>query len=113
MSKESNRQLLTIGVFILTIVVAILLFIVGVIDWTLIVPVVFLLSGLWFLVLGAMRMGKPIKYERSGFSTMALGLVAIAVGGAWILFSVNWLYSVVVILLVVAGLAIAAALRHK
>jgi hypothetical protein len=113
MSKESNRQLLTIGVFILTIVVAILLFIVGVIDWTLIVPVVFLLSGLWFFVLGAMRMGKPIKYERSGFSTMAIGLLAIAVGGAWILFSVNWLYSIVVILLVVAGLAIAAALRHK
>ena len=44
---------------------------------------------------------------------MALGLVAIAVGGAWALFSINWLYSLIVILLVVAGLAIAAALRHK
>jgi hypothetical protein len=113
MSSGSNRTLLTIGVFFLTVVVAILLFVAGLIDLTLIVPVVFLLTGLWMLVLGAIRMGKSIKYERSPFSTMALGLVAIAVGGAWFLFSYNWLYSLVVILLVVAALAIAAALQRK
>jgi hypothetical protein len=111
--SESNRNLLTIGVFILTIVVAILLYVAQLIDWTLIVPVVFLLSGLWILALGALRMSKAVKYERSSFSTMALGLVAIAVGGAWFLFSYNWLYSLVVILLVVAALAIAAAIKHK
>jgi hypothetical protein len=113
MSSESNRTLLTIGVFILAIVVAILLYAAGLIDWTLIVPVVFLLTGLWMLALGAIRMSKPAKYERSPFSTMALGLVAIAVGGAWFLFSFNWLYSLVVILLVVAALAIAAAVQRK
>jgi len=113
MSSESNRQLLTIGVFILTVVVAILLYAVNLIDWTLIVPVIFLLSGLWMLALGAIRMGKPVKYERNAFSTMTLGLIAIAVGGAWFLFSFNWLYSLVVILLVVAALAIAAALKRK
>ncbi|MCW4000330.1 MAG: hypothetical protein NWE93_08820 [Candidatus Bathyarchaeota archaeon] len=111
--SESNRNLLTIGVVILTFVVAILLYAAGLIDWTLIVPVVLLLSGLWLLALGAMRMGKPVMYERTAFSTAALGLVAIAVGGAWALFSVNWLYSVVVILLVVAALAIIAALKRK
>lgn len=111
--SESNRELLTIGVVIITVVVAIVLYVAGLIDWTLIVPVVLLLSGFWMLALGAMRMGKPLKYERSGFSTMALGLIAIAVGGAWALFSFNWLYSLIVILLVVAGLAIAAALRRK
>jgi hypothetical protein len=113
MSIESNRTLLTIGVFFLTIVVAVLLYAAGLIDWTLIAPVVFLLTGLWMLVLGAIRMGKTAKYERSPFSTMALGLVAIAVGGAWFLFSYNWLYSLVIILLAVAALAIAAALQRK
>jgi hypothetical protein len=113
MSSESNRTLLTIGVFFLTIVVAVLLFAAGLIDWTLIVPVVFLLSGLWMLALGAIRISKPVKYERGSFSTIALGLVAIAVGGAWFLFSFNWLYSLIVILLVVAALAIAAALQRK
>jgi hypothetical protein len=113
MSSDSNRTLLTIGVFFITIVVAVLLYVAGLMDWTLIVPVVFVLNGLWFLVLGLMRMGKPVLYERSPFSTMALGLVAVAVGGAWFLFSFNWLYSVVVILLVIAALAIVAALQHK
>jgi hypothetical protein len=113
MSSESNRQLLTIGVIILTVVVALVLLILGIIDWTLLIPVVLLLSGVWLLALGAMQMGKPIRYERSPFSTMALGLVAIAVGGAWILARINWIYSIVLILLVLAGLAIAAALRRK
>ena len=111
--SESSRNLLTIGVFIITIVVAIVLYVAGLIGWTLIVPVVLLLSGLWMLALGAIRAGKPVKYERSSFSTMALGLCAIAIGGAWFLFSFNWLYSLIVVLLVVAGLAIAAALRRK
>ncbi len=111
--SESNRNLLTIGVFILTIVIAIVLYVAGLIDWTLIVPVVFLLTGLWMLALGAIRMSKPVKYERSAFSTMALGLAAIAVGGAWFLFGINWLYSLIVILLAIAALAIAAALQRK
>ena len=111
--SESSRQLLTIGVFFLTIVVAILLYAAGLIDWTLIVPVVLVLSGLWALALAGIRASKPQKYERGTFSTMALGLCMIAVGGAWYLFAFNWLYSLVVILLVLGALAIAAALRRK
>ncbi len=111
--SESNRNLLTIGVFILTIVVAILLYVANIIDWTLIVPVILLLSGLWLLSLGAIRQSKPVKYERDAFSTMALGFVAVAIGGALFLYRFNWLYSLVVILLVVAALAIVAALKRK
>lgn len=111
--SESTRNLLTIGVFILTIVVAIVLYMAGLIDWTLIVPVVLLVSGIWLLALGTIRAGKPVKYERSPFSTIALGLIAFAAGGAWFLFSINWLYSLVVILVVVAALVIAAALKRK
>lgn len=111
--SESNRNLLTIGVFILIVIVTIILYLAGLIDWTRIVPVVLLLSGIWLLTLGAIRAGKPVKYERSSFSTIALGLFAIAAGAAWFLFSINWLYSVIVILLVAAALAIAAALKRK
>jgi hypothetical protein len=111
--SESNRNLLTIGVFILIVVVAIVFYMAGLIDWTRIVPVVLLLFGIWLLTLGVIRAGKPVKYERSSFSTIALGLIAIAAGGAWLLFSINWLYSVIVILLVVAALVIAAALKRK
>jgi hypothetical protein len=111
--SESRRQLLSIGVFFLTIVVAILLFAAGFIGWTLIIPVVLVLSGCWALVLAGIRASKPQKYERGTFSTMALGLCMIAVGGAWFLFAISWLYSLVLILLVLGALAIVAALRRK
>ncbi len=114
MSDGNSRTLLTIGVFLITIVIAVLLYVTAIIsDLVLILPLVFLFNGFWFLVLGIIRMGKPVKYERSPFSTMALGLIAIAVGGAWFLSSINWLYSLIVILIVLAALAIAAATQRK
>lgn len=111
--SESKRTLLTIGVIFIVIAVTLLLYIVGLLSWTLIVPGVFVFSGLWILSLGIMRTNSSGKYERSGFSTMTLGLVAITVGGAWFLFSINWIYSLIVILLAAAGLTIATALQHK
>ena len=111
---ESSRDLLSIGAFLIIIVVAILLFAAGFIDWTLIIPVIMVLSGGWTLVLAGMRASNPQKYERGAFSTMGLGLLLIAVGGGWYLFSVNLaLYAVVLVLLALAAIAIAAALRRK
>jgi hypothetical protein len=111
--SESSRQLLSIGVFFIAVVVGILLYAAGLIGWTLIAPVVLLVFGCWMLALAGMRSSKPLKYERGGFGTAALGLCLIAVGGAWFLFAFNWLYSIVLILLVLGALAIAIALRRK
>jgi hypothetical protein len=115
MSSENNkRMLLSVGFFFISIVVAVLLYIAGVItDWVLMVPIIFLLNGIWFFALGAIRLSKPVKYERSPFGTVAIGLIAVAVGGAWFLWSINWLYSLIMILLVIAALAIVAALQRK
>jgi hypothetical protein len=113
--SESSRQLLSIGVFFIAVVVAILLFTVGLIGWTLIAPVVLVLYGCWVLSLAGMRANKPIKYERGFFGTMALGLCLIAVGGAWFVFAFTGSipYALVVLLLVLGALAIAAALKRK
>jgi hypothetical protein len=111
---ESRRETLSIGVFLIIIVVAIMLYAAQVItDWTLIFPLVLVLSGCWALVLAGIRASNPQKYERGAFSTMSLGLLLIAVGGAWYLFPVNPLYSLVLVLLFFGALAIAAALRQK
>jgi hypothetical protein len=112
--SESRRQLLSIGVFLLIIVAVIVLYAATIIDWTLIIPLILVLSGCWTLVLAGMRASNPQKYERGAFSTMGLGLLLIAVGGGWYLFSVNLaLYALALILLVLAAIAIAAALRRK
>jgi hypothetical protein len=111
--SSSDRQLLTFGVFLIIIVVGILLAVAGVIGWGLFVPVVAVLSGCWVIALAGMRAGKPQKYERGTFSTISGGVGLIALGAAWYLFSIYWIYSLVVILLVVAALAIATALRRK
>jgi hypothetical protein len=111
--SEGKRQLLTIGVFFIVAVVAILLFAANIIGWTLIIPVVLVLFGIWMLVLAAMRGSTPQKYERDVFSTISMGVLLIAVGGAWYLFPINWLYSLVLILLLLGAVAIAAAMRRK
>jgi hypothetical protein len=111
---ESRRELLSIGVFLIIVVVAILLYVAQVItDWTLIIPVILVLSGFWMIVLASIRASNPQKYERGAFSTMGFGLLMIAVGGAWYLLGINWLYSVILILVVLAALVIAAALMRK
>jgi hypothetical protein len=108
-----DRQLLSIGVFLIIIVAGILLAVTNVIGWNLFVPDVAVLCGCWALVLGAMRMVKPQRYERSAFGTMGGGVGLIGLGVAWYLFGINWLYSLVVILLLISALAIATALRSK
>jgi hypothetical protein len=110
---ESRRDTLSLGVFLIIIVVAIMLYAASLIDWTLIIPVILVLSGCWALVLAGMRATNPQKYERGAFSTISLGLLLIAVGGAWYLFVVDPLYALALILLVFGALAIAAALRRK
>ena len=111
---ESRQETLSIGVFLIIVVAAIMLYAAHLItDWMLIFPLVLVLSGCWTLVLAGMRASNPQKYERGAFSTMGLGLLLIAVGGAWFLFAFNVLYSLALILLVLATLAIAVALRRK
>lgn len=111
---QSGRDLLSIGAFLIIIVVAILLFAAQLISLGLVIPLILVLSGCWALVLAGIRASNPQKYERGAFSTMGLGLLLLAVGGGWYLFSVNLaLYALALILLVIAAIAIAAALRRK
>lgn len=111
---ESRRQLLSIGVFCVIIVVGIVLVAAQLIAWTLIFPVILVLSGCWVVVLAAMRSSNPQKYARGAFSTAGLGTLLIALGGAWYLITLGYLlYALALIILDIGGLAITAALRRK
>jgi hypothetical protein len=111
--SESRRQLLSIGVFLLIIVAVIVLFATTLIALTVVIPLILVLSGVWILILAIVRSQNPQKYERGAFSTLNMGLILIALGGAWYLVYINWLYSLALLLLILGAIAIAAALRRK
>jgi hypothetical protein len=111
---EGRRGLLSMGVFLIILVVSLILYTpLGLIDWPLIPPFIIVLYGCWAIVLAGIRATNPQKYERGPFSTFAWGLLLIAIGGAWFFVGVNRLYSLAIILLVLGVLAITAALRRK
>ena len=115
--SESSRQLLTIGVFFLIIVVAILLYPLNVThNWWNVLQLIIVLFGVWILVLAAMRAQNPQKYERTPYSTVQMGVLLMAIGGAWFLWGVTsngWIYSMALLLFALAAIAIASALRRK
>jgi hypothetical protein len=113
----AERGLLSIGVLLVIVVVSILLYVPlqVITDWTLILPLILALYGLWTIALGGMRASAPQKYERGAFSTLSMGLLLVAIGGAWFLYGYgyDWYYSLIVILLALAGVAIASAMKRK
>jgi hypothetical protein len=110
---EARRSLLTIGAFFMILVVAILLYVTGIIRDNLVAPVILVLFGSWIVGLALMRGSNTQKYARSTFGTISMGLILIAIGVAWYLAGFNWLYSVALILLVFGVIVIAEALKNK
>ncbi len=112
--SESRRSMLSIGVFFIIAVIAILLYATSAVtDWLNIFPIILVLYGVWMLVDAGMRTQNPQKYERSAVEMGELGVLLLAFGGAWLLWRTNWLYSVVVILFVLGAIAILASMRRS
>jgi hypothetical protein len=113
MASSIDRNLLSIGVFLIIVVVSVVLASVNVITWGLVPPLVIALCGCWLLVLAGMQSSSPQKYGQSAFSLLGWGVLFIAVGGALFLAGFSWVYSFTIVLLALAALAIFAALRRK
>jgi hypothetical protein len=115
MATAGRRDILSFGVFLIIVVVGILLYqpLQVITDWTLIVPFIITLSGLWLIVLAGMRSSSPQKYEMGAFSTLSWGLAFVAIGGAWFLYGYGWYYSLVVLLIVAAAVAIVASMKKQ
>ncbi|KPV63107.1 MAG: hypothetical protein AOA65_1501 [Candidatus Bathyarchaeota archaeon BA1] len=76
-----------------------------------IIPLILAFFGVWVLILAGIKSKGVEKYERGAFSTFGWGILLIAIGGAWSLAGVNWIYSLILLLLTIGVLAVAAALR--
>ena len=115
MADTGKSGLVSIGVFLIIVVMSILFYqpLQIIKDWTLLLPLIIALSGCWLAVLAGMRHSSPRKYERGSFSTLSWGLLLVAIGGAWFIYGYGWYYSLTIVLLALAALAIAAALKRK
>jgi cobalamin synthase len=113
MAKMANRNLLTIGAIFVIIVISILLYAANRLPYYYIIPTIIALFGIWLMVLALMQNFNPEKYGRGAFSYFGWGLLLVAIGGAWFMYSYNAIYSVAVVLIVLAAIAIAAAFRRK
>ena len=111
---ESRRQLLSIGVLFIIIVVAILSYAAKLIgNWLNIFPTIFILFGAWEVVMAFIRSTSPQKYERTPFGTLEMGIIIMALGGAWLVWRTNWLYSIALLILVLGVIAVVSAMRRK
>jgi len=68
--------------------------------------------GVWTTVLAGIRTKNPEKYGRGAYSTLVMGIVLTALGGAWYLYiaTANFIMSIVLLLVVIGILAVTTAL---
>ena len=113
--SESKRSMVSLGVFLIILVVSILLYATGIlVDYLLLIPLVLVLFGCWLMVSAYLVGSSPQKYGPSAFSTLGLGLFLASLGVAWYLFTINMaLYGVALVILVLAALTVVGALRAK
>ncbi len=68
--------------------------------------------GIWTIVLAGIRTQNPGKYGRGAYSTLVIGVLLTALGGAWYLYiaTANLLLAIVLLLLVIGVVAVASAI---
>jgi len=110
---KAERNLLTIGAIFVIIVISILLYAAKLLSGYYIVPTIIAMFGIWLMILAVMQRLDAERYGRGAFSYFSWGLLLVAIGGAWFIYSYNAIYSIAVILIVLAAIAIAAAFRRK
>jgi len=68
--------------------------------------------GVWTMVLAGVRTKNPEKYGRGAYSTLVMGVLLTALGGAWILYieGTDLIVTIALMLVVVGILAVATAL---
>jgi len=106
--------MISFGALLIIVAISLLLYTpLGVIEFEMITPLILFLFGLWIIGLSGFKAARPARYERSAFSTFAWGILITALGGAWFLYGVNWVYSFVLLLLVIAVLIIVSTFKPK
>jgi cobalamin synthase len=105
--------MLTVGVFLIIAAVLLVAFEAGSIQrLDEAVAIIIALYGIWTMVIAGIRVRNPEKYGRGAYSTLVMGVVLTALGGAWVFFieTASIIVAVAIILVVIGILAVATAI---
>jgi hypothetical protein len=111
MATRQQLDMLSFGVFIVIVAILLIAFAPNG-QWDRMISLTIALFGIWIIATAGIRARNPSKYERGAYSTFVMGLLLLAVGGAWFLFieTSNWIFAVFLLLVVVGLIAIGTAL---
>jgi Ca2+/Na+ antiporter len=111
MATRQQLDMLSFGVFIIIVAILLIAFAPNG-QWDRMISLTIALFGIWIIATAGIRARNPSKYERGAYSTFVMGLLLLAVGGAWFINieTDNWIFSVFLLLIIVGLLAIGTAL---
>jgi len=111
MANRQQLDLLTFGVLIVIVAILLLTFAPSG-QWDRMISLTITLLGAWIMASAGIRARNPSKYERGAYSTFVVGLLLLAVGGAWFINieTGNLIFSIFLLLIVIGLLAIVTAL---
>ncbi len=106
-------EMLSFG--ILLVITAFVLILYGVqviVGFDQVLALIIAFYGIWTIVLAGIRTQNPEKYGRGAYSTLVIGVLLTALGGAWYLYiaTANLLLAIVLLLLVIGVVAVASAI---
>lgn len=112
---DGRLDIITIGVAILALGLSVALHLFGLIGIWELVPMFLTIISLWLIATAGIKVvSKTSPYERQPFSTAALGLILLAVGASWWLYTigVELAYVVLILTLIVGVLVIVTGVRE-
>jgi hypothetical protein len=105
-------ETLSIGVLMVIIALMLVAYSSGIVDLGQMMALIITFYGVWTVILGGIRIRNPEKYGRGAQSTLTMGIVLIAIGGAWLLLSagVSVILAIALLIVIVGILAVVSAL---
>jgi len=106
-------ELLSLGALLVTAAVLLVAFAAEVIKrLDEVLALIIALYGVWTMILAGIRVRNPERYGRGAYSTLVMGVMLTALGGAWVLYieGINIIITIALILVVIGILAVASAL---
>ena len=105
-------ETLSFGVLMVIIALMLIAYSSGIVDLGQMMALIIASYGVWTMVLAGIRMRNPEKYGRGAQSTLTMGIVLIALGGAWFLLTVgiSAILAIALLIVIVGILAVVSAL---